>query len=337
MKSLLVATLLLLGTACGGSAPPPEAPAAESPRGDVLLVANKADATLSVIDLGTGRAVATLPTGDGPHEIAVSEDGTRAVVTNYGQQVPGNSLTVIDLPALRVERTIDLGAFRRPHGVVFLPDDRRVAVTAETDQAVVLVDTETGEVLGSAPTAQEGSHMLVLAPDGGRAYTANIGSGSVTALDLDSRSAVRTVPVGGYSEAIALTPDGREVWVASRERNAVTVLDAATLDSLASVPAAGFPIRLTPTPDGRRMLVTNVEGNRLQVVDVATRAVLATIPFPEGATPVGTLVAPDGNTAYVADLDASRVMVVDLGERAVTGYLPVGNVPDGLGLSRALR
>ena len=39
---------------------------------DTLLVANKSDHTVDLIDLETGASQATLPTGRGPHEIAVS-------------------------------------------------------------------------------------------------------------------------------------------------------------------------------------------------------------------------------------------------------------------------
>ena len=64
------------------------------------------------------------------------------MVTGYGTQTElGRSLTVIDLPSLSIERTIDLGEYRRPHGAAFLPDGRRVVVTAEVNASVVVVAT----------------------------------------------------------------------------------------------------------------------------------------------------------------------------------------------------
>src|SRR5262249_35689017 len=61
-----------------------------------LLVLNKSDATLAFMDPVSGKTSATVPTGDGPHEIEVSADGKLAFVTNYGAKVAGNSLTVVD-------------------------------------------------------------------------------------------------------------------------------------------------------------------------------------------------------------------------------------------------
>src|SRR4029077_16822168 len=80
-----------------------------------LIATNMNDNTATVIDLGSQKTIATLPTGTAPHEVAVSHSGHWAVVSNYGgRDKPGNSLTVIDLepkvPA--VTRTIDLGEYQ---------------------------------------------------------------------------------------------------------------------------------------------------------------------------------------------------------------------------------
>ena len=92
---------------------------------DTLVVLNKSDATASLIDLAKGAAVATLPTGQAPHEVDVSPDGKRALVANYGtREAPGSTLTVIDVPGARVVGTIDLAPHQRPHGVEWI-DGRR--------------------------------------------------------------------------------------------------------------------------------------------------------------------------------------------------------------------
>src|SRR3990172_3377937 len=109
-----------------------------------LIVTNKTPATATIVDVASGRALATLSTGMGPHEVVVSSDGRLAVGTDYGAQQPGRTLTVIDVPALRVARTIDLGQYTRPHGVVFLPGDSLVVVTSETTQHVVIVNVAAG-------------------------------------------------------------------------------------------------------------------------------------------------------------------------------------------------
>ncbi len=252
------------------------------PGEDLLLVANKADATLSIVRPDSRQTLVVLPTGVGPHEVAASPDGRWAVVSNYGDKGrEGNSLTVVDLAARAVARTIDLGEYHRPHGSAFLPDGRLV-VTAEKNDAVVIVDVAGGGGLCAVATGQKLSHMVALAPGGERAYTANIVSGTVTALDLAAGAAVASAPAGTHCEGIAVSPDGKEVWVGSNEDNVVHVFDAA-LAPKGTLAAAGLPIRLRFVPDGSRLLVSNAAGSKLQVVDRATRALVRTIDVPPPA------------------------------------------------------
>ena len=115
-----------------------------------LVVTNKTPSTATIVDVASGRTLATLPTGTTPHEIVLSSDGALAVTTDYGGA--RRTLTVIDVPGLRVARTIDLGEHRAPHGIAFLPGDRVVAVTCEQTRNVVLVDVVEGVVRHAVPT-----------------------------------------------------------------------------------------------------------------------------------------------------------------------------------------
>ena len=345
------ATLLAVAVACAASAPVAHAQRAASPAtGDLLLVLEKDAATARLLDPTTGASVATWPTGPFPHEVVVSPDGRTAVVADYGGEVPGSTLTVLDLPGRRVVRTIALGEYRRPHGIVWLagptPGAARVAVTVEQSQAVLVVDVAAGAVTRAIATNERGTHMLALAPGATQAYTANIGGGTVSQLDLAAGTLVRTVRTGRGPEAIDVTPDGREVWVADRQLNVIGVRDARTLDSLATLPTGAFPNRLRFTPDGCTALVSNAAAGTLSVYDVPTRALRGTVTFAvdstrvrpspltaslgRGAVPLGVLVARDGRTAMVALAATGQIAVVDVAARRVVRLLDGGATPDGM-------
>jgi YVTN family beta-propeller protein len=316
-----------------------------------LIVLNKAEASASLLDITTGEEVARVPTGDGPHEVAVSPDGVTAVVANYGVRgAPGSSLTVIDIPGRSARGTIDLGDYHRPHGIQFLPDGRQVIVTVEQEQAVVLVDLESAAVVAAFATNQRISHMLVLTPDAGRAFVANILSNNVTVIDLDDEEAVAHVDTGQGAEGIDIAPDGREVWVTNRSADTISVIDTDLLEVVETLPCASFPIRLKFTPDGRHVLVSNARSGDVAVFDAAERRELRRIPMKrqavsdtserlfgdtlgQGPVPVGILIEPQGRRAYVAGTNADVVAVVDLQRWEVTGYLTAGKEPDGLGHS----
>ncbi len=315
-----------------------------------LVVLNKSEASASLIDLSTGAVVATVPTGEGPHEVDISPDGKLAVSTNYGTRAAGgSSLTVIDVPSAQVVRTIDLGEYRRPHGITWLGGSGEVAVTAEENKAVITINVHSGKVTGSVKTEQEVSHMVVVTPGGRRAFVANIGSGSVSVLDLWTMEHLADLPTGEGAEGITITPDGSEVWVTNRSADTVTVIDAASLEVLAELESKSFPIRAKATPDGKHVLVSNARTGDVSVFSVETKKEVRRIPmdlsseategrlfagqFGESSVPIGILIRPDGKRAYVANANADVVSVIDLETWKTAGTLRPGKEPDGLAYS----
>ncbi|MEO7965249.1 MAG: beta-propeller fold lactonase family protein [Gemmatimonadaceae bacterium] len=311
-----------------------------------LIVLNKSDAQASIVDLSNARIVATLPVGDGPHEVAVSSDGRTAVVGNYGGKTPGSSLTVLDLAKRSVVRTIDLGQYRRPHGMVWLPDGKRVAVTVEMNRAVLLVDVARGVVERAVPTDAELTHMVVVSRDGSHAFTANIGGGSVSRLDLSGKTPALVRVTGKGPEAIDLSPDGKEVWAADRTLDRITIMGSDKLDSLGSAPTLRFPNRLKFTPDGKRVLVSNATAGAITVYDAARRTLIETIHIPfdaskkkaeavlgdmgDSAVPLGIVMDPAGKRAWVATAALGEIVELDLETLKITRTIAAGSNPDGM-------
>ncbi len=310
-----------------------------------LLVLNKGEATASLLSLADGRTIASFPVGDGPHEVSVSPDGRMAVAANYGgAQGPGHSLTVLDLRSRTAIATIELGEYRRPHGISWLPDGKRVVVTSELAQAVVIVDVAAGKIERAIKTGQAG-HLLTLSADGKFLWTANVASGSVTRIDLTSGTVTRTVKTGARPEASDVTRDGKEFWVADGQLNYLTVFDATSLDSIAAVKTGDYPNRLHFTRDGRRVLVSNAKSSSVYLYDSRSHALVDSIVFPydslkakptmlerlgRSSVPLGILVAPDGQRVWIALAAMDQIAEVDLASRRVTRTLTAGREPDGM-------
>jgi DNA-binding beta-propeller fold protein YncE len=301
-----------------------------APAGPALVVVNKDASSVSVIDLTAGTTLVTLPTGHGPHEVAASGDGRWAVVTDYGSQQGGSSLTVVDLTSLTVARTISLLPHRRPHGAAFLPDHRTVAVTSETSGMVLLVNVESGTITATLPTGQKGSHMVAVTRDGTRGYTANIGNGSLSALDLSGRDSVRILPVSVQTEAIGLTPSGHQTWLGSNPTGKVFAVDLAQWKVIDSIQTSGMPYRIGFSPDGATAVITNPMANQVRVLDAATRALRATVSLDSDTQPLGLTFSPDNTTAWITLGGAGQVAELDLSTHTVRRHLPTGAGPDGI-------
>jgi len=183
--------------------------------------------------------------------------------------------------------------------------------------------------------------------DGKRAFVANIGSGSVTAVDLVAKTVLRDIPTGEGAEGIAITPDGRQVWVTNRGADSVSVVDAGTLAVTANIPVPKFPIRVKITPDGKRALVSCAQSGDVAVFDTGSRKLVKRVgidreavagsadrlfstQFGKSPVPVGLLIASDGKRAWVASTNADVVSEIDLATLTVVRRLTAGKEPDGL-------
>ncbi|HQR32533.1 MAG TPA: cytochrome D1 domain-containing protein [Blastocatellia bacterium] len=293
-----------------------------------LLVLNKTENTLAIIDPQNYKVIAKIPTGEGPHEVIASANGKLAFVTNYGTQtVQGSSLSVIDLDAKKELRRVDLGALRRPHGIVFVGG--KVYFTCEVNRLIARYDPTVDKVDWIIGTGQDATHMLVATADAKRIYTANIRSNTVTVFDSATPPMkVLQIPVGNQPEGIDLSPDGKELWVGQNAEGKITIIDTATNKVKESVQTGGVPIRVKFTPDGKRILVSSAQSGELIVLDSATRKELKRIAV--GETPVGILITPDGKRAFVATMQTGQVTAVNLDDLSVIKKIEPGQGPDGL-------
>ena len=297
-----------------------------------LVIGNKGEDTVSFVDLATGKERARVATARMPHEVAISPDGRRAAVVAYG----GNSIDVFDVATARRLERIDLGANRRPHGLVWLADNRLIATCEGSDTLAVVLANAPGapDRVYAIPTAQKGSHLLAV-HRGDTAYVANIAAGTVSVIDLDGQRPVRVIPAGKAPEGIALSPDGRQLWVADRDGAAVRLFNTTTLSQLAQVAVGPTPIRVLVSPDGRSAVTSNYGDGTLSVIDTRSRKVSRTVRVSGGqaAAQVTILFARDGRRLFVAETGTDTVAEVDLSSGRVLRRLPADDAGDGLGYS----
>lgn len=316
-KTLLTAGLLFLtGSALIGQS-------------GTLVVLNKSDNTANIIDVASGHILKTLPTGQGPHEAAISSDGRIVVGTDYGRRGDGRTLTVIDVHRMEVVRTVELGDHVGPHGVAFLPGDSLVAVTTERSREVVIVRVSDGAVVRVIHTGQAGSHMLAMIETGATIYTSNMGDNSVAELDVATARRLRTFAVPGRPEAITVTRDGSEVWVGSNEHGTVNVVNTRTGEYEQALDGLSWPYRILITPDNALVLIPDLDQSLLRFVDRASRVEVARLDF-AGAGTQGITLNDDATLAFLSLSRENRVAVIDLRSRTVIRHIETGGGPDGI-------
>jgi YVTN family beta-propeller protein len=300
-----------------------------------LLVANKGDHTLGLIDPVAGRMIATVPeNGVTGHEIVASPDGKRAFVPIYGNSGVGRAGTdgqlvrVIDLEKREIVGTVDFGKGVRPHCAVIGPKNGLLYVTTELDNSVSVIDPRTLKIIETIPTGQPESHMLAITRDGRRGYTSNVGPGTISVLDLETKKVLAVIPVSKNAQRIALSVDDRWVFTSDQTKSQLAVIDAKTngINTWIEMPGHGYGT--APTPDGRWLIVALINVNKVAAIDLNTMQVAHTLDVPRA--PQEVLVRPDGAEAYVS-CDASRqIAVIDVKDWKVKKLIDAGPGADGL-------
>jgi YVTN family beta-propeller protein len=294
-----------------------------------LLVLNKDDATLVMIDPSSGKILGTVPTGEGPHEVAT--DGKLAFVGNYGTGPnPGKTISVIDLASKKELHRVDVSPLQRPHGMFV--SDGKAYFTAEANRLIARYDPVANKIDWMMGTGQITTHMVMLTKDGSKIFTSNIGSDSIGIFERGQNPnawSFTAVGVGKGPEAIEISPDEKEIWTAHSRDGAVSVIDIASKKVVATIDAhTKRSNRLKITPDGRTVLISDLDSGELVVLDRASRKETKRIKV--GKAPEGILIVPDGSKAFVAVNGDNFIAVIDLKKMEVSGKIEPGKGPDGM-------
>jgi YVTN family beta-propeller protein len=308
----------------------------------LLLVVNKGNRTLSIVDPEAGRQLAAVPVkGITGHEVAASPDGRTAWVPIYGDSgvgrpgSDGRTISVVDLNTRSVIASIDLGAPTRPHGAVFGPTDGRLYVTAELTRSIKVIDPTTRKVVDSIPTGEPESHMLVISSDGKRGYTSNVGAGTISAIDLRSKKVLAVIPVSRIVQRIAISTDDHWVFTADQTTPQVVIIDTQTNTVKRRFPLTDVGFGMTPTHDGRRLLITHPSSDSVSVLDLHSMKVDQVIHTP--ASPQEILIRPDDQVAYISCDQSKQIAVVNLRSLQIERLIDVGAGADGLAWAPAIR
>jgi YVTN family beta-propeller protein len=303
--------------------------------GGWLLVANKGEHTLGIIDPVKHQQIASIPEdGVTGHEVAASPDGKLAFVPIYGSSgvgkagTDGQLIRVMDLAKHEVTATIDLGKGVRPHCAVVGPRDGLLYVTTEVDNSITIIDPKTLKVVGAIPTGQSESHMLAISSDGKRGYTANVGPGTVSVLDMKARTNLLVIPVSKTTQRICISPDNRWVFTADQTKPQMAVIDTKknAVTKWIALPGVGYGAAVTP--NGRWLVVAISGAGKVAVVDLRKMKLANTVDVPKA--PQEVLIRPDGKVAYVSCDASHQVAAIDTKDWKVEALIDAGRGADGL-------
>jgi hypothetical protein len=323
--------LLALG-ACAATRPRP---------GPVLMaVVSKALPGVTLFDAGTDRQICQVKMDVAPHEAAFTRDGRLLVVpiyssANIGQPGPdGHAINFMRTSDCGIEHVLDTGAIKRPHFAA-TGASGLVYVTAEQDQAILIVDPDRREIVGQLPTGSSNTHFFALSRDEKRLFTSNVGDRTLSVIDVPGRRLLATVDAGAASQRMAVSPDGRWFVTSLWQSRKVAFYRTADnqLDFIVEIDGAPFVGRFSP--DGRFLYNMGMEPNlqpagiRVWKIDLATRRVVAQSSQKLGVGTGGIQVNPVNGLLYLTAY-SGMVSVLDPDTLQLVRQFPAADTPDGI-------
>ncbi|MET0624584.1 MAG: cytochrome D1 domain-containing protein [Pyrinomonadaceae bacterium] len=288
--------------------------------GQVLVIAHMGDSQVAVVDGATFQTLATLDTGKNPHEVRVSPDGRRAYVA------AGKTVTAVDLESRKVKATFDLGSYSA-HDIRVSRDGRRIWAACAPSQTILELDADTGKILKTYRTDQQGSWFVEVTPDERKLYTPNLEGKSVSVIDR-ATGEVKIIRFEHPVYGIDITPDGRQVWVSGRD---LAVIDTTTDEVTATLKTTESETgRIRLTSDGKKVVVAL--SKKLAVYDAKTRRLISETEL--GASPKVLTLSADDRRAFLTNPEDHSVSVVDIEAGKPLSTFRTGKTPDGIGWAK---
>ncbi|WP_027962974.1 YncE family protein [Halalkalibacillus halophilus] len=296
-----------------------------------LIVLNKDEDTISIVDLAQEKTIKTIATSHNPHEVIVTKDNKKAYIACS----LGNKLDVLDIETFEITNTIEHPEFEFPHGVDLTKDGKKLYLASTFSSKIFIINTETDEIEKIIPTHQNHSHMIAFSPNGKTVYIPNIGSHNVTEFDVEKEKVVTHFPVGRGPEGLAVHPDGKHIYVANQEDNTLYVIDQENYETLFKRRIGDLPVRLVFSPDGKYALIANRHSHDVSVIQTDQYVNNQTRPWeikriPVGRWAGGIVFNSKGTQAYVANNKTNDISVLDMSTLKEVSRIEVGIHPDGI-------
>jgi YVTN family beta-propeller protein len=321
MPSRFASILAFVAAGCLAAADRPDLAIVEKPGGSVSFFSRD------------GRELARVKVGSFPHEAALSRDGRLLYVSNNGvlwmteDAMGANSISVLDVRAMKKLYDIDLGRFHRPHGIALLPSSNDLLATTERPFGMIRVDLAARKVVRDYDVKGKSPHMVFPAPGGEWAFVSDSDSDAVAAIELRTGK-VNLISAGEHPQGGVFSPAGDKLYVTATNSNQVAIIDVKAQSVLGAIPTGKGPARVAVTPDGKTLVYNLQYEPGVGFADVASRKQTAVVPLP--GRPLSLTMTRDGQTAFAGVQDMDKVFIISVPNRKVERVieLPKGSGPD---------
>ena len=309
---------------------------------EAVYVVNSGSNSVSVINAQTHTVsnVITLANFAWPYHINLSPDGKSLVIGVPGTDVSGGhsggfggghggamkgSLIVLDMQTGTVKASKSLSAMN--HNGVFSPDGKEIWTALATEPAKVQIyDMGLATLMKEIPVGNQPTEVT-FSKEGQYAFVTNSGSGTVTVIDVSTKTVKTTIPVGETPVGAWMGVDGR-MYVNNEQSQTVSVIDPSSLAVVQTIPLGFMPGSVATPPALDEFWVSDPDGAKVHYYRQSDGSHLGVFNVGAGAHAIAFNAS--GTTGYVTNQLANTVSVMDVMAHTVTKTIKVGIKPSGL-------
>jgi DNA-binding beta-propeller fold protein YncE len=281
----------------------------------------------------SGKRVGGVKVGTHPHEMLLSADNRYLYVSDNGilwmtdPGEGGNTISIIDVKAMKKTGVIDLGNYRRPHGLDLDRKTGRLLSTIENPDGLLLIDVASRKVVRKYDVQGTDPHMVLFGPTAEWAYVSNSASHTIAAVHLASGK-VKLIPTDQRPQGGMLSRDRKLIYMTNSDGNSIALIDPLKNERVGTIATGKGPGRIAQTPDGKTLVYNLQPGEAVGFADLATRKETGQVAL--GGRPLSLALSADGRLAYAGVQDNDKICVVSVAERKVIQEIrtPKGAGPD---------
>lgn len=295
-------------------------------------VTNSLGDDITVIDLATMKATATIKVGKRVHGVCAPADGQKLFTTIESER----TLKVIDTTTSEVTATIALPGM--PNQCASTPDGHYVAVPIRSGDSVAIIDIPMGKIVKVLPVKKP--HNAYNTGRNDVLYISSMGDNEINRIDLKTMEYTDMIPTGGIPRPYAVSKDEKTLYVALSDFHGFEVVSIPDKKEIARVnlpPAPPADCELEPhtethglalTPNGKELWVTSLADGGVYVYDIATKKFSKEIST--GMCPNWIAFTPDGKYATVSNSGSNSTSIIDTKTQQVAATVKVGEGPKRL-------
>jgi YVTN family beta-propeller protein len=230
-----------------------------------------------------------------------------------------NTVSVVDIPTLKVEETINVEDF--PYAIDSNVLNNRVYVTNRGSNSVSVIDGSTNSILYNI-SVEKSPIGIAVNPTASWIYVTNLDSGSVSIIDGISNTVEKTMSLdgreggagrGGLPYGVAVNALTNRIYVTDIGSNSVHVIDGRTNELISNVSVGMKPVSIAVDVRSNTLYVANFDSDDISVIDGATNQLVRNIPV-GGDKPAGITFNPISNKVYVSNIGSETVSVLNVSD-----------------------